>query len=221
MRLAFSRRPSAPQPRREVVFPLGGGAPSGFAQILVQHVHALAIHRDHQDGIGLLILLIRTRTLLALGIKCLEVPRCANRQLLELPLRYMGPGRFLQPLDAIIERRLGCFDRHPAPYLQRVLLIGEIERSIKRVKTRLLSRRAIAGSTHFNCSKDRFQAARMHLGWHQRCACGIPNRFLLLRLPRLAHFRIRLHYHLPQHILHHLAHLSFNIAVAQLVRLLG
>jgi hypothetical protein len=132
---AFGVQPAtAPQPRCEVLFPLGGGAPRRFAQILVQHGYALAIYCEHQDGIGLL---IRTRTLLALSIKCLEVSRCANRQLLELPLRYMGPGKLLQRLDAVIERRLGCFDRRPAPYLQRVVLIGEIERSIERVKTRL------------------------------------------------------------------------------------
>jgi predicted NodU family carbamoyl transferase len=39
-----------------------------------------------------------------------------------------------------------------------------------------------------------------------------------LRLPRLAHFQMRLH-QLPQQILPHRAQLSFQIAVAQLARL--
>jgi hypothetical protein len=54
----------------------------------------------------------------------------------------------------------------------------------------------------------------MHRRWLQRCACGIPNRFL--RFPGPAHFQMRLH-QLPQQILPHRAQLSFQIAVAQLV----
>ena len=55
-------------------------------------------------------------------------------------------------------------------------------------------------------------------GWAARCC---RPRLWFLRFPWPAHFQIRRHHQLPQQILPHLAQLSFQSAVAQLVRLRG